>query len=149
MKALNDLCIKISLCNRMSLVSMLHHKDRSVPSSCQITSFASFLIFRYISLFFLIFRYFSLLVQLLRNLYLVYQKNDTQKKYIVPSYAVYETVSQMYPRRKIPGLSKNLSFLLVNYSVLYILTIWDTVSYAAYYGTSALPLFNHELLTSM
>ena len=68
MKALNDLCIKISLCNRMSLVSMLHHKDRSVPSSCQITSFASFLIFRYISLFFLIFRYFSLLVQLLRNL---------------------------------------------------------------------------------
>ena len=47
MKALNNLCIKISLCNRMSLVSMLHHKDRSVPSSCQITSFASFLIFPY------------------------------------------------------------------------------------------------------
>ena len=52
MKALNDLCIKISLCNRMSLVSMLHHKDRSVPSSCQITSFVSFLIFPYFSLFF-------------------------------------------------------------------------------------------------
>ena len=60
MKALNDLCIKISLCNRMSLVSMLHHKDRSVPSSCQITSFASFVIFRYISLYFVIFPYFSL-----------------------------------------------------------------------------------------
>ena len=52
MKALNDLCIKISLCNGMSLVAMLHHKDRSVPSSCQITSFASFLIFPY--LFFLL-----------------------------------------------------------------------------------------------
>ena len=74
MKALNDLCIKISLCNRMSLASMLHHKDRSVPSSCQITSFASFLIFRYISLYFvIIFPYFSLFftfVQLLRNLYI-------------------------------------------------------------------------------
>ena len=52
MKALNDLCIKISLCNRMSLVSMLHHKDRLVPSSCQSTSFASFVIFPYFSLFF-------------------------------------------------------------------------------------------------
>ena len=30
MKALNDLCIKISLCNRMSRMSMIHHKDRSV-----------------------------------------------------------------------------------------------------------------------
>ena len=30
-----------------------------MPSSCQITSFASFLIFRYISLFFVIFPYFS------------------------------------------------------------------------------------------
>ena len=59
MKALSDLSIKISLCNRTSLASMLHHKDRSVPSSCQITSFASFLIFRYISLFFVIFPYFS------------------------------------------------------------------------------------------
>ena len=51
MKALNDLCIKISSCNRMSLVPMLHHKDRSVPSSCQLTSFTSFLIFPYFSLF--------------------------------------------------------------------------------------------------
>ena len=58
MKALNDLCIKISLCNRTSLMSIFHHKDRSVPSSCQITSFASFLIFPYFSLFFLIFPYF-------------------------------------------------------------------------------------------
>ena len=72
MKALNDLCIKISLCNRMSLVSMLHHKDRSVPSSCQITSFASFL-------FFVIFRYFSLLVQTLRNLYFIGLREKIQK----------------------------------------------------------------------
>ena len=50
MKALNDLCIKISSCNRMSLVPMLHHKDRSAPSSCQITSFVSFLIFPYFQL---------------------------------------------------------------------------------------------------
>ena len=63
MKALNDLCIKISLCNRMSLVSMLHHKDRSVPSSCQITSFASFLIFPYFSLFFLIFHFGSIVMK--------------------------------------------------------------------------------------
>ena len=52
MKALNDLCIKILSYNRMPLVSMLHHKDRSVPSSCQITSFVSFLIFPYFSLWF-------------------------------------------------------------------------------------------------
>ena len=52
MKALNDLCIKISSCNRMSLVSMLHHKDRSVPSLCQITSFVSFLIFPYFSTYY-------------------------------------------------------------------------------------------------
>ena len=64
MKALNDLCIKISLCNRMSLVSMLHHKDRSVPSSCQITSFVSFLISPYFSIFSM---YYVFIVQLLRN----------------------------------------------------------------------------------
>ena len=48
--------IKISLCNRMSLVSMLHHKDRSVPSSCQITP----LQVSYFSLYFVIFPYFLL-----------------------------------------------------------------------------------------
>ena len=53
MKALNGLDMEISLCNRMSLLSVLHHKDRSVPSSCQITSLQ-------VSLFFVIFPYFSL-----------------------------------------------------------------------------------------
>ena len=33
MKVLKDLCIKILLFNRMSSVSMLHYRDRSVPSS--------------------------------------------------------------------------------------------------------------------
>ena len=34
MKALKDLCIKILSCYRMSLVLMLHYKDRSVPYMC-------------------------------------------------------------------------------------------------------------------
>ena len=59
-KALSDLCIIISLCNRMSLASMLHREDRPAPSSCQITSFAGIVIFRYISLYFRIFPYISL-----------------------------------------------------------------------------------------
>ena len=66
MKALNDLCIKILLRNRMSLVSMLHYKDRSVPLSCQIASLQDslfFLIFRYFSLFFLIFHFHSIVTK--------------------------------------------------------------------------------------
>ena len=97
MKALNDLCDEVLTLETSYYIMRFPYQDRSVPSPCQIASLQVSLIFPY----------FSLLVQLLRNLYLVYQKNDTQKKYIVPSYAAYETVSQMYPRRKIPGLSKN------------------------------------------
>ena len=60
MKALNDLCIKISLCNRMSLVSMLNHKDRSVPSSCRMPNHLLCKFFPYFSFLFFL-AYFFLL----------------------------------------------------------------------------------------
>ena len=51
-------CIKISLCSRMSLVSKLHHKDRSAPSSCRITCFVSF-----VNFYFFTFAFFSIVTK--------------------------------------------------------------------------------------
>ena len=69
MKVLNDLCIKISLCNRMSLcrcfitkiVQCLHHA-KSPP--CKFPYFSLyFVIFRYFSLFFVIFHFRSIVTK--------------------------------------------------------------------------------------